>query len=106
VSDRNTIDLTDAEQAPASWADWTWPDWVPEKIRAEVERFWSEKYGRSPRDWVRDTHQQGAPAYGSTVTLADGFGPDAPPVTGRYVHAWNNIGRVVRDDGTYAYTFF
>lgn len=25
---------------------------------------------------------------------------------GRYVHAWNNIGLVVRDDGTFAYVSF
>ena len=51
-------------------------------------------------------HQQGAPAFGSVVTLGDGFGQNPPKTTGRFVHAWNNIGRLVRDDGTFAYTSF
>jgi protein gp37 len=95
-----------AAEAPRTWADWAWPDWVPAEVRKHVEGFWGADQGRTPRDWIRDMHQQGAPAFGSTVTLGDGFGPNAPKVTGRFVHAWNNIARLVRDDGTFAYTSF
>lgn len=93
-------------EAPKRWADWSWPEWVPEEIRSQVEGFWDETWGRSPRTWMHDMHQQGAPAFGSVVTLNSGFGSNAPTVTGRYVHAWNNIGRIVLGDGTYAYTSF
>ncbi|MBT2477603.1 phage Gp37/Gp68 family protein [Streptomyces sp. ISL-94] len=94
------------EQASASWADWTWPEWVPAIVREHIERFWGADQGRSPRDWMRDMHQQQAPAFGARVTMDDGFGADPKQTTGRYVHAWNNIGRLVRDDGTFAYTSF
>lgn len=40
------------------------------------------------------------------MTLGNGFGPNPPLVTGHYVHPWNNMGRLVLDDGTFAYTSF
>ena len=98
-----------AEQAPATWAEWTWPDWVPARVREEIESFWGAGQGRSPRDWIRDMHHQGAPPHGVTLRMDDGFGPNPRQVTGRYVHAWNNIGRLVLDDDPtreYAYTSF
>lgn len=49
---------------------------------------------------------QGAPPLGTVVTLGNGFGPNPPLVTGHYVHPWNNMGRLVLDDGTFAYTSF
>ncbi|MFG3585041.1 phage Gp37/Gp68 family protein [Streptomyces sp. NPDC047990] len=93
-------------EAPLTWSEWTWPDWVPAEVRDAIEGFWGPKCGRTPRDWMRDMHQQGAPAFGAAVTLGDGFGPNPPKVTGRFVHAWNNIGRLVREDGSFAYTSF
>lgn len=93
-------------EAPLKWSEWAWPDWVPTEVRKRIEEFWSADQGRSPRDWMRDMHQQGAPAFGTVVRLRDGFGSEAPWTTGRFVHAWNNIGRLVRDDGSFAYTSF
>lgn len=98
-----------AEQAPATWADWSWPDWVPARVREEVEGFWGAGQSRSPRHWIRDMHQQGAPAFGARVWMDDGFGAHPRKVMGRYVHCWNNIGRLVLDDDPnreYAYTSF
>lgn len=95
-----------ASEAPRTWSEWTWPNWVPAEVRQSIEGFWGPECGRTPRDWIQDMHQQGAPAFGSIVRLRDGFGPKAPWVTGRFVHAWNNIGRLVRDDGTFTYTSF
>ncbi|MFE9127047.1 DUF5131 family protein [Streptomyces sp. NPDC007148] len=98
-----------ADQAPATWAKWTWPDWVPADVRLRIEEFWTEEWGRSPRHWIRDMHQQGAPPFGATLRMDDGFGPTPPQVLGRYVHCWNNIGRLVLDNDPkreYAYTSF
>ncbi|MFB7162281.1 DUF5131 family protein [Streptomyces sp. NPDC056242] len=98
-----------AEQAPATWAEWTWPDWVPAKVRTQVEEFWTEYWGRSPRHWISDMHQQGAPPFGARLTMGDGFGHKPDQVVGRYVHCWNNIGRLVLDDDPdreFAYTSF
>ncbi|MFE2850626.1 DUF5131 family protein [Streptomyces lavendulae] len=94
------------EQAPTNWDDWTWPDWVPATVRDAIEGFWGADQYRTPRDWMRNMHEQQAPAFGARVTMDDGFGPDPKQVTGRYVHAWNNIGRLIKDDGTVAYTSF
>jgi protein gp37 len=94
------------EQAPKSWADWAWPGWVPKQVGDQVEGFWSERWGRGPRAWMRDMVEQGAPAFGSTVTMDNGFASNAPQVTGRFVHGWNNIGRLALNDGTFAYTSF
>ena len=96
-------------KAPRTWAEWTWPGWVPTAVRSAVEGFWGADQGRTPRDWMRDMHQQGAPAFGSTLRMKDGFSTNPPYVTGRYVHAWNNIGRLVLDgdpDREFAYTSF
>jgi protein gp37 len=101
-----------AEEAPATWAEWTWPDWVPAEVRVRIEEFWSDSQGRSPRYWIRDMHDQGAPAFGARLTMDDGFGQNPPQVTGRYVHCWGNIGRLALDDDptgggrAFAYTSF
>lgn len=92
--------------APTAWADWTWPDWVPQPVRVQVEGFWDEKWGRGPQAWIANMHEQGAPAFGATVRMDDGFGSNPQQVTGRFVHAWNNIGRLVLDDGSFLYTSF
>lgn len=94
------------DEAPHTWAEWTWPDWVPAAVRDSIEGFWGADQGRTPADWLRDMRQQGAPAFGSVVRLRDGLYNDAPRTSGRFVHAWNNIGRLVRADGSFAYTSF
>lgn len=90
--------------AKRTWADFVWPDWVPEMIRAQVEGFWDDKYGRGPDEWERNSRADynHAPAFGDVVTLWRLASHDQCE-TGRYVHAWNNIGRLVRDDGSVAY---
>ncbi|MFJ7525187.1 DUF5131 family protein [Streptomyces griseus] len=95
--------------APQTWDEWTWPNWVPAEVRNAIEDFWGAAQGRSPRDWMRNMHEQGAPAFGATLRMNDGFGPKPSKVTGRFVHAWNNIGRLVLGDNpnrTFAYTSF
>lgn len=85
-------------------AGWNWPDWVPAKVRAEIESFYVHHGG--PEGWRARARQEGAPKLGRIVTLGNGFGPCPQPVTGRFVFAWNNIARLVLDDGSYRYTSF
>jgi hypothetical protein len=92
--------------APGTWAEWAWPDWVPPKVREQVEAFWADGYGCGPRAWLHDISDRGVPPFGAVVTLGNGFGVNPPPATGRYVHAWNNIGRLVLDDGSVVCTSF
>lgn len=103
-----------------TWAEFAWPDWVPAEVRAAVEWFWADTYtwrnpatgeeivrpNRGPQEWLESHAQQGAPPLGTVVTLPDGFGNNAPLITGRFVFAWNNIARLVEDDGSWHYTSF
>ncbi|WP_190824741.1 DUF5131 family protein [Saccharopolyspora pogona] len=100
------ISPMDPTTAPKSWSDWTWPDWVPQTVRDQIESFWGPKSARTPQQWMRDMHVQGSHPFGTTVTSGDGFGHNPPQVTGRWVHAWNNVGRLVHDDGSFSYTSF
>ena len=92
--------------APQAWAEWTWPGWVPVAVREQVEAFWDDNYGRGPRAWLRDIQQRHAPEFGAVATLGNGMAANPPPETGRYVHAWNNIGRPVLADGSVVCTSF
>ncbi|XTZ13874.1 DUF5131 family protein [Micromonospora echinospora] len=103
---RTPIDPADA---PASWADWTWPDWVPVKAREQIESSWSKRVGRGPASWLADAHAQGAPAFGQQWTTPRGMRPPGSPDgrhTGRYIHAWNNIGRLALPNEEMGYTSF
>ena len=83
---------------------WNWPDWVPAKVRESIESFYVYHGGHA--GWLRSAERNGAPEFGSMVTLRDGFKRNAEPATGRFVFAWNNIARLVRVDGSFAYTAF
>lgn len=105
-------------QYPERWADFTWPEWVPAKVRLEIESFWSwEAYKRTPREWAANAVQnEGGIELGSLVGVDNTTylgGKEVRPVndyrayrTGRFVHAWNNMCRVVYDDGTFDYASY
>lgn len=80
------------------WADFVWPEWVPQRERELVVDFWRESWGRGPKEWLRDVRIQRMPALGERVRMfAIGH---RSVVAGRYFHRWNNIGALVADDGT------
>lgn len=85
------------------WSEFEWEDWIPEGVRTLIQDFWKEGIGRGPHTWMAGSIQQGSPGIGARVVMQ---GYDKEDVSGRYVHCWNNIGRVVRDDGTYAFVSF
>jgi hypothetical protein len=89
--------------APERWADYSWPAWVPAGVRDQVEEFYSESMGRGPRSWMQSAIGEGAPNFGAVVTLERIVGHEKR--TGRFVFAWNNIGRVVHDDGSFSYVW-
>ncbi|MGV1867182.1 MULTISPECIES: DUF5131 family protein [unclassified Rhizobium] len=81
------------------WSTFRWPDWVPESARRQVEDFWKPEWDRGPNTWIRGAIENGQPPLGTRGafrTLRQG----EPLVEGRFVPAWNNIGRVVTDDGS------
>ena len=99
----------DPKRQPKTWEDFTWPDWVPAQQRQHIEAFWGTDHGRSPASWAEDHHCQRCPETGSVVGVKEvspsGWGsvcfpwdPEAE-FTGRFLHCWNNVGRVIKGDG-------
>ena len=100
----------DPAKMPDSWDHFEWPEWVPNQQREHIANFWGKPCGRSPKHWAEDHHSQWAPETGSIVGVKEisksGIGwvckasdPEAE-IVGKFVHAWNNMGRVITDDGT------
>lgn len=85
-------------EMPATWREFEWPAWVPEQIGQRIEDFWRESYGRGPRAWLRDAISQGGPDLWSRATIRRST-QAGEPVSGRFVHLWNNIACVVQPDG-------
>lgn len=88
------------ENAPEKWADFTWPDWVPEKVREQIEDFWGQ-FGRKPKDWVENAIHNDSPPFGMHMGYRDERNGEA--VYGRWIFAWNNIGRLIGDNGEIYY---
>jgi protein gp37 len=93
---------------PATWDGYQWPEWVPAEERRQIEKFWSVQDGRGPRGWIENQRTNRTPASGARVgvTLANGgWGTVVPALSplavkrGRWLHSWNNVGRVITDDG-------
>jgi hypothetical protein len=82
------------------WADFVWPEWVPERERRLIEDFWREAWGRGPREWAEANAQpcNDAPPSGSRARMWNGFARHV--ASGRYVYRWGNLGSIVRDDGS------
>lgn len=86
----------------ARWRDYKFPAWVPVKVRNELRSFWSEKWGRSPKEWHRNTLDayNYHPLLGTRVTCKGMWNSDGRrKFAGRWVPMWNNIGRLVRNNG-------
>lgn len=102
---RGTRPALRSEGMPVSWAEFTWPDWVPAEVRKQIQDFWDDT-SRGPGAWMENAEHNRAPDLGTVVFLPKGFSNSAPLVRGRFVFAWNNIARLVLDDGTWVHTFF
>lgn len=90
--------------AGKSWKDYKWPSWVTNEARSQIVGFWSESYGRGPKAWIESAIDNHAFALGERVILSelceDGYRE------GRFVFAWNNIARLVNDEGRLFYVSF
>lgn len=84
---------------PASWTEFIWPDWVPTTVRRQIMDFWDD-FGRGPGAYAEgcSSPYNNVPDFGERVVLGS---YKSDPFQGRYVHAWNNMGRLVLDDGSY-----
>ncbi len=79
--------------------DFDWPDWVPVELQESIASFWSCHGGAGP--WIEMTvHDRCQPELGTRVSARTDAGEWT---SGRWVPAWNNMGRVVDDDGKVHY---
>lgn len=103
---------------PDRWEDFPWPEWVPSDVRTQIERFWTPSVGRSPKEWIiqgresMDAYRDCIPSLGAFVAFdkekakkgewVEALPAGTPGADGRgfYIHCWNNIGRIVLDDGS------
>jgi hypothetical protein len=104
-----------------TFGDYEFEAWVPEEIREQIRNFWGQM-GRTHEDWfkngtddISDLCYHGPnpngfrnPPMGARAiylqkdyALTKQTGQEVfKKVEGRYIHAWNNMGRLVHDDGT------
>lgn len=83
----------DALNLPERWSDYDWPGWVPESVRNEIERFHSR-----PQGWGYGQ----ARAYNYALPMGSHHvlcGDSCHEFEGRYIHCWNNMGRIVTERG-------
>lgn len=81
-----------------TWDEFEWWDWVPGRVRKQIEDFWAVEWGRGPDAWLQSSVKNGFPApgtYGEYRLCTT----EQSMVSGRIIHAWNNIGRVIDDSG-------
>jgi len=98
------IAMMPPESAPKTWPEWNaqglWPEWVPERWRRNIEEFWSDKYHRGPREWLRDAVQQRAAPHGALMRdERKGARGERKAIEGRFLHTWNNMCVLVDDHG-------
>lgn len=81
-----------------TWDEFEWWDWVPGRVRKQIEDFWAVEWGRGPDAWLQSSVKNGFPApgtYGEYRLCTT----EQSMVSGRIIHAWNNIGCVIDDSG-------
>lgn len=80
-----------------TFKDYNFDDWVCEDVRNQIREFWG-CWGRTPKDWLANANTQynsNEPKYGQYVVVIK----RNSIIKGRYIHAWNNMGRVISDNG-------
>ena len=88
----------------AKWSEYKWPKWVPQKVRSEIESFWSNEWGRDYHQWLAGCYApyNYQPHIGAKVHI------NRPPWqckgrkvrVGKWIPAWNNMARIVLSDGS------
>jgi len=91
-----------------TFGDYEFPEWVNDDVKKSITDFWG-CFGRTYKDWLESFkfderencyHKKysgfGHPKMGELVAYRFRNGDI---VIGRYIHAWNNIGRLIDSDG-------
>lgn len=80
------------------WDTFHWPEWVPDQVRQQIVSFWNPEWTHGPNAWMQGAADNGQPPLGTRGRYHAGRQGE-PLVEGRFIPAWNNIGRVVDDAG-------
>lgn len=97
------------DYTPDSFDASAWPGWVSSRVLLELRRFWTDGH-RSIKNYWENAKSNRAPAFGAIMGmtarqwLCAADSPEAV-VRGRFVHAWNNMGRLISDRGEYVVAF-
>lgn len=88
-------------ETPETWDAVDFPVWIPEKLKQQIISFWS-CFGRKPIDWIKD-NRKNTRKFGEMVDATYGIEyvddvRNTKRIKGRFVHAWNNMERVVVGD--------
>ena len=86
-----------------SWNEYEWPEWVPVEVRQQIESFWGEQNKRYPKQWVDNAVENKAPKFGARIRVRDIRGNLS---SGKFIFAWNNIGRLISETGEIIYCGF
>ncbi len=108
------------EEKKNTFGDYKFDDWVPVQVQESITKFWG-CFGRNYKDWLESSkgyvnetcvHGPGPngfklPPYGATVEyifrdykLSKEKGYEVfKIVRGRFIHAWNNMGRLIDEYG-------
>lgn len=88
-----------------TWKEYPWPEWVPPKVRAQIEEFWAPPR-RKPEDWCEAAERESGYGYGKFPLFMERARAQAHSdrtfLCGGYVYAWGNMGRLVLADGSVA----
>lgn len=97
-----------------TFGDYEFEEWVPKHVREIITDFWGQ-FGRTYQDWLESPSRQGVREVCYHGPGPNGFGmpPNGAMIDahltnfidkpdwyrGRYIHCWNNIGRLIDEEG-------
>ena len=103
------------EKRKNTFGDYIFDDWVCQEMRDQIRQFWGS-FGRTYKDWLENAKQNtGCPEYGQYCYVLDEVRVLGHVLyslkKGWFIHAWNNMGRLIDADGKIYYvsscdTFF
>ncbi len=91
-----------------TFGNYKFDEWVCEDVRKQIRNFWG-CFGRNYKDWLKnfENEKKEFPKYGENVTVLkrkEVLGHTLyEKYEGRFIFAWNNIGRIIDKNGKIGY---
>ena len=91
-----------------TFGDYQFEKWIPYEVRKQIKEFWG-CFGRTHKEWLKnaETNKCGLPSYGEHVIVLKEeiiLGHTLYKKNeGRFIFAWNNMGRLIDDEGNIFY---